>query len=122
MEYDIQKDLNIPIPPLLLQPLVENAVIHGIQPKPEGGRVSIKAYSVANGTILSVSDNGMGFEEGELSICEDPEDDPGDSIGLVNIRQRLLNAYGPSADLQLECRENEETTARIFIPAPEDTL
>ncbi len=117
VEFDIQEGLNLNIPPLLLQPLVENAVIHGIQPKPEGGKVTIRAYRVEKGTVLSVSDNGMGFESGEYSICQDPEDEPGDSIGLLNIRQRLLNTYGPSADLQLECRESRGTTASIFIPA-----
>ena len=122
VEFDIQKDLNIPIPPLLLQPLVENAVIHGIQPKPEGGIVSVKAYSVDNGTILLVKDNGMGFEKDMRTDCEEPENEHNDSIGLINIRQRLLNTYGPSADLQLECEDRMGTTARIFIPEGEENL
>jgi two-component system, LytTR family, sensor histidine kinase LytS len=114
--YRMEKGLNLNIPPLLLQPLVENAVIHGIQPRPEGGTVTISASSTEEGIVLSVNDNGLGLVEDRPSLCEDPENEQSDSIGLINIRQRLLNAYGPSADLQLECDEEKGTTARIFIP------
>ena len=117
--FDIPESLKIQVPPLLLQPLVENAVIHGIQPKPEGGKITVKAFPVENGTILSVNDNGMGLKEGDDPFCGDPEE-LADSIGLLNIRQRLLNAYGPSAALQLECNDHEGTTARIFIPSREE--
>lgn len=118
--YDIAENLNLSIPPLLLQPLVENAVIHGIQPRPEGGRITISAFSAKEGVILTVNDNGQGLEDYQPTFCEDSDGDSSDSIGLKNIRRRLLNTYGPSADLQLECHEKTGTTARIFIPRGEE--
>ena len=119
IRYEIEEGLNLSIPPLLLQPLVENAVIHGIQPLPEGGCITIKASSMGKGIILSVNDNGQGLNQNANNRCMDPEDERTDSIGLNNIRQRLINTYGPSADLQLECSGEKGTTAKIFIPAGE---
>ena len=113
--YDIQPDLKLDLPPLLLQPLVENAVIHGIQPCPDGGTVTIGAEASEGGTVLTVHDNGQGFKDHEF--CDDPEDKPSKSIGIVNIRQRLLNLYGSSSTLILSCDQGEGTTARIFIPS-----
>ncbi|MDC7235606.1 MAG: LytS/YhcK type 5TM receptor domain-containing protein [Spirochaetales bacterium] len=112
--YEIQEGLSVDLPPLLLQPLVENAVIHGIQPCPEGGVVTIKAESSPEGVILSVHDSGAGIKD--KAFCSDEEDGASKSVGTANIRQRLLNMYGPSADLQLSCEEGIGTTARIFIP------
>lgn len=117
--YEIQDDLGIDLPPLLLQPLVENAVIHGIQPCPEGGVVTIKAESTQEGVILSVHDSGAGVRDKEF--CSDEEDTAAKSIGIANIRQRLLNMYGPSSNLQLLCDQGIGTTARIFIPSGEQT-
>ncbi len=117
--YEIQEGLNLDLPPLLLQPLVENAVIHGVQPCPEGGSVTVKAESAEGGTLLSVHDSGKGLKN--AGICDDPDDKPSKSIGIANIRQRLLNFYGPAAELRLICNEGEGTIARIFIPAGSST-
>ncbi|QEN08710.1 sensor histidine kinase [Oceanispirochaeta crateris] len=113
--YDIQPGLKLDLPPLLLQPLVENAVIHGIQPFPDGGTVTIRAMDAEGGTFLMVHDNGQGFKCDEF--CDDPEDAKCKSIGIDNIRQRLLNLYGPSSTLHLICKQGEGTTASIFIPS-----
>lgn len=120
IQYDIAENLNLSIPPLLLQPLVENAVIHGIQPKLEGGKITISASAAEKGVILTVNDNGLGLGDYQSAFCEDSDEKKTDSIGLINIRRRLLNTYGPSADLQLECSEESGTTARIFIPLGEE--
>ncbi|MDC7242184.1 MAG: LytS/YhcK type 5TM receptor domain-containing protein [Spirochaetales bacterium] len=113
--YEIQDGLQIVMPPLLLQPLVENAVIHGIQPCPEGGRVTIRAASAEGGTVLSVHDSGAGIPDKEF--CDDQEEKAELHVGVSNIRQRLLNFYGPSASFRIECGEGEGTTASIFIPS-----
>ena len=60
-------------------------------------------------------DSGKGLKN--AGICDDPDDNPSKSIGISNIRQRLLNFYGPTAELNLICNEGEGTIARIFIPA-----
>ena len=96
---------------------MENAVIHGIQPCPEGGTITISSKSAHGGSVLSVQDDGVGLMEG--SFCEDDEDQASKSVGLANVRQRLLNLYGPSAELQLSCDGEKGVTARIFIPGGE---
>ncbi len=117
--YDLEEGVNPDLPPLLLQPLVENAVIHGIQPSPEGGTVTIRSESTSGGYVLSVQDDGVGFSE--ENICEDEEDGADKSVGLANIRQRLLNLYGPSSELQLSCEEGKGVVARIFIPKEKES-
>ena len=113
--YDLEPGLQIQMPPLLLQPLVENAVLHGIQPCPDGGRVTIRAASSEGETVLSVHDNGAGIPDKDF--CDDEEEKAGKQVGVSNICQRLLNFYGPSASFRFDCGEGEGTTASIFIPA-----
>jgi len=93
----------LPFPPMLLQPLVENAVRHGIEPKLNGGEIFIRA-SLANATLrLSVSDNGGGFIS-----------DTGAGTGLNNVRARLSALFGIAGKLTLE--NNAGTTATLELP------
>jgi LytS/YehU family sensor histidine kinase len=80
------------IPSLLLQPLVENAIRHGILPKSEGGCVWIRAARRARDLVIAVEDDGMG-------IPETPEVKTG--VGLANTRLRLRTLYGNAAQLQI---------------------
>jgi len=97
---------NIPFPPMLLQPLVENAIVHGIEPAVEGGHIWISC-SAENGCMrLVVEDTGMGFQ-----------DKTGQGgIGLTNIRERLEGLYGPQGSLILE--ENQPGGVRAVIEVP----
>jgi sensor histidine kinase YesM len=104
---DVPAALNSTIfPPMLFQPLVENAVKHGLEPKVEGGSLTISAR-VDNGMLrLSVEDDGLGFK-GERS----------GGIGLMNVRERLQVLYDGRAKLIMEECSPSGTRATIELPA-----
>jgi sensor histidine kinase YesM len=93
-------------PPMLLQPLVENAIRHGLEAKVEGGRVIVAARRQDARLLISVTDDGLGFAEN----CAD-------GIGLANIRARLAAIYGPGARLDLTSKVGAGVTAMMSIPA-----
>ena len=81
-----------PVPTLLLQPLVENSIKHGLEPKVEGGSISVSARREGNFVLLEVADTGVG-------LSATPEDRPG--FGLAQVRERLTNSYGATAAIDL---------------------
>ncbi|MDX1388059.1 MAG: histidine kinase [Acidobacteriota bacterium] len=99
-----------PVPGLLLQPLVENAVGHGIAPVPEGGTLSIEARPTVDGVIIEIEDDGVGFNgDAERLIRE--------GHGLDNVRQRMDALYGGNALLELSSGSSGHgTLARVFVP------
>ena len=94
------------IPPLILQPIVENAIKHGITKKQEGGTVVIRTHEDEKNVFVSVEDDGVGFEHTELEKEK--------SVGLKNIRYRLLHLVGGSLDIK--SRNGEGTTVTVIIP------
>jgi len=74
-------------PPMLLQPLVENALKHGLEPKVEGGEIIIRAIEENNVLKIDVADTGLGFSD---------LDKPG--LGIANVRERLHLLFGEKAD------------------------
>ena len=96
LRYDITAaaDLRgLPLPPMLLQPLIENAIQHGLEPKVDGGHVRLGAARTAEGLLeISVEDNGVGF--GTMTR--------GGGVGLSNLRDRLAAQYGSRARLTIE--------------------
>jgi PAS domain S-box-containing protein len=98
--------LELPFPPMLLQPLVENAVKHGIEPKVEGGRIAIKAEKASGRLRLSVSDTGLGFS-GTMNAH---------GLGLENVRARLRALYNLDAGLVVEENTPCGATATIEVP------
>jgi hypothetical protein len=99
-------------PPMMLQTLVENAIKHGIEPKPDGGRVRVAA-SLQNGQIaVEVSDTGVGLPDGEL--LDGPTS--GTGVGLQNIRDRLSMLYPGRSTLMLHSGAAGGTLVRITLP------
>lgn len=91
-EFDIEPDLqSASLPPMLLQPIVENAIKHGLEPKVEGGRVRVSAHRSGATMVLTVTDNGLGFSE--------HADSSGAGVGLANLRERLAVLYDGQATL-----------------------
>ena len=104
---DIPKDLlSLPFPPMILQPVVENAIKHGIEPKEEGGRIFIKAEQSDGLLRLTVSDTGLGFSGSMHSH----------GFGLENVRARLQALYPVRAALILEENLPCGVTTTIEVP------
>lgn len=97
------------VPAMLLQPLVENAVVHGILPGTGRGTVTIRARPAGDRLRLEIDDSGPGFPEG-ASVAS------GDGIGLRNTRSRLRQLYGPECDLSLG--RSESGGARVAVSVP----
>ena len=83
---------NEPVPTLLLQPLVENSIRHGLAPKLEGGSITVQARRVGLRVTLDVVDTGVGLNRGALSDADSNE--PASRFGLTQVRERLATAYG----------------------------
>ena len=110
VNYDI-KEKNFFIPALSVQPLVENAVKHGICEKENGGTLTLKTYRDGEYIVIEVSDDGIGFDAEKL-ISEDKERS---HIGIQNTRERLKQMIG--ASLTIESLPGKGTVAKIrFIP------
>ncbi len=107
--------LVLPIPPLTIQPIVENAVRHGISERDSGGTVSIHAGREGDLLVVSISDDGVGFEE---SKCKKG----GSGLGIGHTSARLEQIYGDRSTLCIESQEGKGTVVTIKIPvsnAPE---
>lgn len=118
VEYNIEPGIELKIPPLILQPLVENAVKHGICPKQGGGTVWISVSKWPDRIIMEVKDNGVGMSQEKLSSILNSElnseEKKSDGIGIRNVNERLKKFYG--CELKIKSEENEGTTVVIEIP------
>lgn len=94
-------------PPMLLQPLVENAVKHGLEPKLAGGELCLRARSADGVLRIEVRDTGVGLQESPR----------GSGVGLDNVRQRLAALYGPGGHLDVRQNERGGVTATVEVPA-----
>ncbi|MGG4033260.1 sensor histidine kinase [Paenibacillus cisolokensis] len=113
---------NIPVPPLIVQPLVENAVIHGLENLEQGGHVRISAALTEDGMLrIDVEDNGDGMDEARrqavLAAMEDAEDRGEQRIGLRNIHQRLRLTYGEAYRYDMVSEPGRGTRIRLELPA-----
>ena len=97
-----------PLPPLLLQPLVENAIKHGLEPQVAGGRIEVAARREGAMLVLTVRDSGAG-----LATAGAPA---GSGFGLQQVRERLRALHGDAAALTLCADENGGTRAEIRLP------
>lgn len=107
------------IPPLLLQPLVENAFVHGLSPKGNVGQIDIQCRMISGDLLeIQVSDNGVGLEQSasnQQSTLTRQNKTSGKHVALNNIRARLQSHYGNNASLMLS-DANPGTTARLTLP------
>ena len=113
VEVEVPETLaNAEFPPMMLQSLVENAIKHGIEPKPEGGKVRIAAGVQGTPLWVEVRDTGVGLPDGEL--LEGPTS--GTGLGLQNIRERLTMLYPGKTRLMLRSDPVTGTVVRITVP------
>lgn len=107
---DVNDDLlPLRVPPMVLQPLVENAIVHGIAPNPEGGRLSVRAWSDGSHLCIAVENDGA-------PATGDPDSWESEGTALRNIRARLRALYGESAGLDLTAPEEGGFRAVVRIP------
>lgn len=104
------------IPPMLLQPLVENAIKHGLEPKVGSGSIEVVARAVDASIEISVADSGLGLTLKDEAACLNPDCNRGASYGLRNVRDRLQNTYGTRATLSLQARTPSGVSAVVRIP------
>ncbi|KGF79660.1 hypothetical protein IA69_23010 [Massilia sp. JS1662] len=96
------------IAPMLIQPLVENAVMHGIEPKVDGGTIVVRAHRTDTGLCVEVADDGAGL------TAATPR--PGGGVGLSNLRERLRTLHGNLAKIQLIENQDGGVTSRLILP------
>jgi two-component system, LytTR family, sensor kinase len=105
------KTLDVIVPSMILQPLIENSIKHGLARKVGGGRITIKTVARADGhTIIEVHDDGLGMTEERLEHALE------EGIGLSNVNERLRTIYGPHYSLKLTSVPNQGTCASVEIP------
>jgi len=98
-----------PIAPMLLQPVVENAIAHGLEPKVEGGEIVVSARVEGEQVYVRISDTGVGLNEAAPRK-------PGGGVGLSNLRERLRSLYGGAAKVELLENQPCGMTVRLVLP------
>ncbi|MFZ0523119.1 MAG: histidine kinase [Candidatus Acidiferrales bacterium] len=102
--------LEIFVPSMLLQPMVENSIKHGLAPKLEGGQIHLRTRQVDGRLLIEISDNGMGIPSERLA------DVYGGGIGISNVHERLRLLYGDQFKMDIRSQEGQGTLIHIEIP------
>lgn len=119
LQTDIDENVkNFELPKLTLQPLIENAIIHGISPKDSPGMINISAHQNDRRFILIISDNGIGIDPEQLSALQSMfagSLDTESGYGLQNVRNRLLLTFNGNVNISIESTINVGTKIQIEI-------
>jgi two-component system LytT family sensor kinase len=105
--------LDVVVPSMLLQPLVENSIKHGLSPKVEGGSIYLRSRVKDSRLIIEVEDDGVGMGQAQL---EESSSWSGMGIGMANISERLQVLYGDTARMTIDSHEGKGTLIRIRLP------
>lgn len=103
------------VPPLLLQPLIENAVRHGLEPKVDGGSLCVRAWAQGEQVCIQVQDDGLGLMDGDLP-CVDLAALMAGGFGLQQVKDRLDVTWAGAASFRLEGRAGGGTLATLVLP------
>ena len=124
-EIDIPENLkDVILPKITLQPLIENALYHGIKNRRRPGMITVKAFKEENDVVITVEDNGIGMSEERLNQIyarfEHPKNSAirplKDSFGLYNVNERIKLKFGDSYGLTITSVYGEGTCIRVKIP------
>ncbi|HXX44490.1 MAG TPA: histidine kinase [Candidatus Acidoferrales bacterium] len=108
---EIDKDtLDVFVPSMLLQPIVENAIKHGLAPRVEGGQILLRSRRHDGRLIIEINDNGMGMSPERLTEVY------GGGIGISNVHERLRLLYGDQFEMDIRSQPGDGTQIRIEIP------
>jgi len=111
VEKDLDPEtLDLIVPNMLLQPLVENSIKHGLSRKLGAGTITIRSHRDNGRAMIEVEDDGMGF------VLDRLNQPMSSGIGLTNVRERLRVIYGATYQLRLDSEPGKGTRARIDVP------
>ncbi len=110
--------LDVVVPSMLLQPLIENSIKHGLSPKVEGGSIYLRSRLTDSRLIIEVEDDGVGMGGAQL---EESSSWTGMGIGMANIAERLQVLYGDTARMTIDSHEGKGTLIRIRLPLIESS-
>ncbi|MGN7356319.1 cache domain-containing sensor histidine kinase [Paenibacillus sp. SAF-054] len=110
--------LESPILKLVLQPIVENAIYHGIKPKPDQGHIQIRGWREADTIVITISDDGEGMDADKLRtvLMDKPKDSSGTGVGVANVNHRIQLYFGHQYGLHYESEREEGTVVTLRIP------
>ncbi|MCL2053128.1 MAG: sensor histidine kinase [Oscillospiraceae bacterium] len=113
-------DKNYKILPLIIQPIVENAFVHGVEGVKSGGHISIRVYYKQDSVLIDVIDNGCGMSAEKLSALQakltENDTSSGRSIGLTNVNKRVKMYHGEDCGLTVSSAAGKGTTVRLVLP------
>ena len=124
-EFDIAEDvLELPSLKLMLQPLVENAIYHGMEFMDGDGMIMVKAWREEDELYLSVADNGLGMTEDKVEMILTGKSTSGNGrgsgIGVKNVNERIKLYFGEAYGLTIDSEPDEGTTVIIHLPAKDE--
>lgn len=108
------ESLEMLVPAMILQPLVENSIKHGLASKIEGGSIYLRSRRGAKAVIIEVEDDGVGM--GAAQLIERPNGLGGTGIGMANVAERLKVLYGDTARMTIDSRDGKGTLVRLRLP------
>jgi two-component system LytT family sensor kinase len=106
--------LDVMVPSMLLQPLVENSVKHGLSSKVEGGSIHLRSRLSDSALFIEVEDDGVGMSA--VQLLESAASTRGNGIGMANVSERLQVLYGDTARMTVDSHEGKGTLVRIRLP------
>jgi two-component system LytT family sensor kinase len=101
-----EETLDFVVPSMVLQPLIENSIKHGLEPRISGGTVTLRSRIADGRLVLEVEDDGVGMDVGRA----------GSGIGMRNVRERLSVLYGDAAQVEMESQPGRGTKIRLVMP------
>ncbi|SNX55085.1 LytS/YhcK type 5TM receptor domain-containing protein [Thermoanaerobacterium sp. RBIITD] len=116
VNYNIEDNLNFYIPPLTIQPLVENSIKHGLLKRDSGGTVDIIIKNYKRGYMITVKDDGIGTDEEYIKSILNKDNKCNEKIGLVNVNKRLQSYFGSESSLKFKSKVGQGTTISFYIP------
>ena len=123
MDYEIEVSKELEacyVPALILQPIVENAIFHGLEAKSSGGLIVVEVFKDGDDLLINISDDGKGMDSHRLkevrARIDLDEDEAKKSIGLVNVSGRIKINFGKEYGLTIDSEEDIGTCVSIRLP------
>jgi two-component system LytT family sensor kinase len=109
--------LDITVPSMLLQPLIENSIKHGLEPRISGGTVILRSKILDGRLLIEIEDDGVGIEPGGTTRSPvSGLEREGSGIGMRNVRERMSVLYGDDAQVEIVSRPGRGTKVRLLMP------